>query len=150
MSVLGNVIVGSIYGKNEKKISLMNAEKNAIEILDLVKLMSKKNVLASNLTYGDKKRLELAKALATNPELLLLDEVMGGLNPVELSEFMKIIKDINYNGITLVLIEHVMQAIMELGEEIYVLDHGKKIAFGTPAEVSKDRLVIESYIGKVD
>lgn len=151
MTLIENVVVGSIFGRSEKRIRLSEAKKTAAEVLEFVKLDSNKDALASNLTYGGKKRLELAKALATGPRLLLLDEVMSGLTPVELEEFMEIVKAINSHfGVTVLLIEHVMRAVMKLAKMIYVLDHGVQIACGSPLEISVNRLVIECYLGKVD
>ncbi len=148
MTVIQNVMVGAIYGKNEKSISLKEAREKAHEILEFTGLIDIKDTYASDLTIGNKKRLELSKALATKPELLLLDEVMGGLNTSEMLDMMKLLEKVNDSGITLLMIEHVMRAVMSLAERIYVLNHGQLISHGTPEEVSNDEKVIECYLGK--
>ncbi len=104
--------------------------------------------MASSLTIADRKRLELGRALATRPELLLLDEVVAGLNPRETEEIIKVIEAISQQGITVFMIEHVMKAIMTLSRRIIVLHHGEKIAEGTPAEISRDKRVIDAYLGE--
>lgn len=123
------------------------AREEAIKILDFIGLSDHRDSLASSLTIADRKRLELGRALATRPELLLLDEVVAGLNPRETEEIIRIIRAISNRGITLFVIEHVMKAIMTLSHRIIVLHHGEKIAEGTPAEISKDKRVIDAYLG---
>ena len=150
MTVIQNVMVGAIYGKDEKKISLKEAREKANEILEFTGLIDIKDTYASDLTIGNKKRLELSKALATKPELLLLDEVMGGLNTSEMLDMMKLLEKVNDSGITLLMIEHVMRAVMSLADRIYVLNHGQLISHGTPEEVSNNEKVIECYLGKGD
>lgn len=144
LNVLKNVMVGSFVRTH----SFKTAEKEAIEILKYTGLYKKKNLLARSLTIADRKRLELARALATKPELLLLDEIVAGLNPTETFETTELIKDINEHGITIVMVEHVMKAVMILSERIIVLHHGVKIAEGPPREIASDKRVIEVYLGE--
>jgi branched-chain amino acid transport system permease protein len=143
MSVLENVMVGAFSRIKKAK----EAREEAIKILDFIGLSGHRDSLASSLTVADRKRLELGRALATRPELLLLDEVVAGLNPRETEEIIRIIRAISNRGITLFVIEHVMKAIMTLSHRIIVLHHGEKIAEGTPAEISKDKRVIDAYLG---
>ncbi len=119
-------------------------------ILKFTGLWDKRNFLCKNLTIADRKRTEVARSLATKPKLILLDEVMAGLNPTEVKEMMKLIREIHEQGVTLLVIEHVMDAIMAMCEKIIVLNEGKKIVEGTPAEVSNDKRVIEIYLGEED
>jgi branched-chain amino acid transport system ATP-binding protein len=103
---------------------------------------------AGDLTVAGRKRLELARALATEPRLLLLDEVMAGLNPTEISEIVAIVRSIRADGVTILLIEHVMQAVMSLAERIHVINQGRIVARGTPAEIAVDPVVVEAYLGQ--
>lgn len=148
LTVLENVMVGSLYGKGKASDDLKKSRLIAEAILDRVGLSSKKNAKVSDLTLEDKKRLELSKALSTRPELLLLDEVMAGLNPTEIKEMMGLIRKIRQDGITLIVVEHVMHAVMKLADRVYVLHHGEKIAEGSPEEISRNKRVIESYLGE--
>jgi branched-chain amino acid transport system ATP-binding protein len=148
MSVLGNAMVGALYGKGEASDDLKKARLTAEAILERVGLGSKKSAKVSDLTLEDKKRLELSKALSTRPELLLLDEVMAGLNPMEIKEIMELIRKIRQDGVAIIVVEHVMQAVMKLADRVCVLHHGEKIAEGSPEEVSKNKRVIESYLGE--
>jgi branched-chain amino acid transport system ATP-binding protein len=144
MSVLDNVMVGGFCGVDTPQ----EARGRAMEVLKFVKLDSKKDFLAKNLTIADKKRLELARALATKPKLLLLDEVMAGLNPRETEDTISLIRETREQGMTLFIIEHVMRVIMTLSDRISILHHGSKIAEGAPREVAKDKKVIKAYLGE--
>ncbi len=143
MTVEQNIMVGAFA----KTSSPRGARQIASNIMEKVGLQAKKNVLAHNLTIPERKRLEMAKALATNPQLLLLDEVLAGLNPTELEEAIKLIKSINEDGITIMMIEHVLQATMAICSRIVVLDYGRKIAEGSPQEVTSNPEVIKAYLG---
>ena len=148
MTVLENAMVGALYGKGQASDDLKKARSAAEAILARVGLGSKKSAKISDLTLEDKKRLELSKALSTRPDLLLLDEVMAGLNPTEIKEIMELIRKIREDGVTIIVVEHVMQAVMKLADRVCVLHHGEKIAEGSPEEISKNKRVIESYLGE--
>ena len=133
------------FRRSNNVSDVMSEAKNIINFIGL-----KKNQynLATSLPIADRKRLELARALATQPELLLLDETMAGLNPTETEELIKVIKKINNYGISLLIIEHVMKAIMALSDEIVVVHHGEKLTEGNPEKISKDQKVIDAYLGE--
>ena len=146
MSVLENVTVGALCRTSE----VYEAEKKAERICEFVGLKDRQNLAAGELTIEGKKRLELARALATEPKLLLLDEVMAGLNPSEVADTLELLRQINRQGITIIIVEHVMQAVMAISDRIVVLDYGKKIADDTPEAVVKDKNVIDAYLGSED
>jgi branched-chain amino acid transport system ATP-binding protein len=144
MTTLENVMIGA-FSRSRK---LTQARKESEEVIEFLGLRAKRDSLAKNLTIEDRKRLELARALATQPRVLLLDEVMAGLNPKETTEAIHLIKQIQSRGITLLVIEHVMRAIMTLSNRIVMLNYGKKITEGTPKEISTDEKVIKAYLGE--
>jgi len=143
ISVVENVTVGAYC----RCASLSQAERKAREILRFVGLGRYSDYLSSNLTLSNRKRLELARALATSPELLLLDETMAGLNPKEIDDMIVLLRNISGTGVTLVIIEHVMRAVMALSDRVVVLNHGEKISEGSPLEISRDEKVIQAYLG---
>jgi branched-chain amino acid transport system ATP-binding protein len=147
LPVLDNVVLGSLFGTSNA-ISSADAEREATELLEFVGLSAVKATPAKDLTLASQKRLEVAGALATKPELLLLDEIMAGLNPTEVAQAMELVTRIRDKGITIIMIEHVMKAIMSVCERIMVLHHGRKIAEGTPQEITTSKTVIKVYLGE--
>jgi len=143
-SVKKNVRIGC-YNRLKEKQAI---EDETMGVMHLIGLSDKEDVIAKNLSIGDRKKLELAKALATKPSFLLLDEVMAGLNPKEQNEIISVIFELKNRGITILLIEHHMKVIMSLSERIIVLNYGKKLAEGSPSEIGSNPKVIEAYLGE--
>ncbi len=147
LPALENVLLGSLFG-TAKGMPAAEPASEAMEALDFVGLSDEGAIRAKDLTLAKQKRLEVARALATRPDLLLLDELMAGLNPTETAEAMELVTRIREKGITIFMIEHVMKAIMSVCDQIMVLHHGKKIAEGTPQEIATSRTVVEVYLGE--
>jgi branched-chain amino acid transport system ATP-binding protein len=143
LTVEDNVVIGALL----RTSSVNEARGIADEVLTRLDLIARKDQVASSLTLPDRKRLEVARALATKPKLLLLDEVMAGLRPTETDRIVSILRELNRSGLTILLIEHVMRAVTALASRILVLHHGAKIAEGAPEAVLRDPAVIESYLG---
>jgi len=148
MTTLENVMIGALFGKDGNKKTVWAARRKAGEILDLLGLGGKKNVPGESLSILERKCLERARALAMLPTLLLLDQVMAGLNPVEINQAVVLIKRVRDAGVTILVIEHVMKAIANVSDRILVLHHGEKVIDGTPEVVFNDRRVTEAYLGK--
>ncbi|HZD11866.1 MAG TPA: ABC transporter ATP-binding protein [Candidatus Binatia bacterium] len=145
LTVRENVMVGACFGRQAH--SLHSARAVADEVLAFVRMGERADQLAGSLNVGQKKRLEMARALAAQPYLLLLDEVLAGLNPSEIAQMVETVLEIRDRGITIIMIEHVMHAVMNVSERMIVLDYGKQIAEGTPEEVANNPQVIEAYLG---
>ena len=146
LTVYENVLVGIYFGKTET-MSAGSVEAKATELLQLTGLFQKANIPAKNLTSVGRKQLEIARALATRPKVLLLDEAISGLNPAETETVMTLIRDIRNRGVTVFMIEHIMKAVMGLSDRILVLNFGELIAQGTPDQITKNKAVIEAYLG---
>lgn len=147
MPVFDNILLASLFGTPNRP-STADAAAQAAETLEFVGLSEVKAVPARDLTLANQKRVEVASALATKPEVLLLDELMAGLNATEVAQAMELISRIHNRGITVFMIEHVMKAIMNICDRIMVLHHGEKIAEGTPQEIASSKTVIEVYLGE--
>jgi branched-chain amino acid transport system ATP-binding protein len=145
LTVVENVMVGACFGREDH--NLKEANKIAAEVLEFVGLANRSDQSAGSLNVAQKKRLEMARALASRPHLLLLDEVLAGLNPSEISTMVETIRKIRQQGVTIIMIEHVMHAVMNVSERIIVLDYGQQIAEGTPEEIANNEKVIQAYLG---
>lgn len=148
MTTLENVMVGVLFGKKGNVRSVRAARRKAAEVLDLMGLSEKKDDQGDNLNVQDRKRMERAKALAMLPNLLLLDEVLAGLNPTEIDDGVALIKRVRDAGVTILIIEHVMQAIAKVSDRVIVLNQGEKIMEGPPNIVLNDHQVVGAYLGK--
>ncbi len=146
MTVRENAAVGALFGASNLQPRL--AFEAADEVLELVGMAAKSGHAVGSLTIPDRKRLEVARALATKPRLLLLDEVMAGLNAVEVDEALEMVRTVHRSGVTIVLIEHVMKVVVGLCQRVVVLNFGQPLAAGTPEEVLRDERVIEAYLGE--
>jgi branched-chain amino acid transport system ATP-binding protein len=144
MTVLENVMTGAYLREYTPRVVREKAE----EILRFTGLIQRRDELGPDLTIADKKRLEVAMALATRPELLMLDEAMAGLTPVELRDIIALLRKVRESGVTLIIVEHVMEAVMELSDRVVVINSGKKIVEGPPAEVVRNPEVIQAYLGE--
>lgn len=144
MTLLDNVLIGAMYGRS---LSQSAARDKAEEILQFVGLKDKIYLTPIETTTEDRRRLELARALATEPEIILLDEIMAGLTPAEIGDALKLLRQINNKGITIFMVEHIMKAVMTISNRVIVLNYGEKIAEGTPQEMADNPEVIKAYLG---
>jgi branched-chain amino acid transport system ATP-binding protein len=147
LTALENATVGALFGHHGRS-PRAQVEERARQALARVGLAARADALASTLTIGERKRLEMARALATEPEVLMLDEVVAGLSPVEVDEMMGAVRGLNADGLTILMIEHVMRAVMGVSGRIVVLHYGQKLAEGSPAEVAANERVVEAYLGR--
>jgi len=145
MTLLENVLIGAMYGRG---LSQAPGREKAREILQFVGLKEKMNLTPNEITTEDRRRLELARALATEPEVILLDEIMAGLTPAEMAEALNLLRQINSKGITIFMVEHIMKAVMSICNRLIVLNYGEKIAEGSPQEVAENGEVIKAYLGE--
>jgi branched-chain amino acid transport system ATP-binding protein len=148
LTVLENCMVGACFGR--ENLPLAQARETAREMADVVGLTAQLDTMAGQLTTAGKKRLELARALSARPHLLLLDEVLAGLNPTEIEHMIEIVRGICKLGVSILIIEHVMRAIMSLSNRILVLNLGSRLAEGTPQEIASDHRVITAYLGAAE
>ena len=148
MTVRDNVVAGALFGSDDGRPVMKAAHENASKVLEAVGLRSKAELPVSALTIPDRKRLEVARAVATRPRLLLLDEVMAGLNNVEIDDALEMVRTLHASGVTVVLIEHVMRVIVGVCRRVIVLDVGRQVADGAPEDVLRDERVIQAYLGE--
>ncbi len=146
MTVMDNVVTGALFS-DKNSISVVEARERCIDPLQKVGLLEKQDQLAGTLTLGEKKRLELARALATNPNLLFLDEVMAGLTRGEVEEMMDVLTEVSRSGVTILMIEHLVHVILALADRVFVLNFGEELFQGSPDQVMSHPEVIESYLG---
>ena len=149
LTVLDNAKIGARFGKSTDIIDRFDPTPIAMEVLEFIGLLDQKDVLCEKLNIGDKKRVELARVLATRPKIILLDELMAGLNPVETGRVMSLIRKMrDEKELTVFMIEHVMKAVMEISDRVLVMHHGEKISEGTPENVVRDPIVVDAYLGE--
>ncbi len=144
MTVADNVLVAALYGKG---LGQADGRNKVREVLKFVGLDNKAEITPNEMTTSDRRRLELARALATGPELILLDEMMAGLTPLEVDDALGLLREIQASGITIFMVEHIMRAVMTICNRVVVLNHGEKIAEGTPRDVTENSEVIKAYLG---